>query len=244
MHIDIESLERATLDAVAPTEIGSLPNWLLPYDHGTVGRAISAVPVRHDAIDPSAIREIEALYAERGLQARFRIAAVPGLVPVEEELHRLGYTTQKPTLTMVGTIDTWPVVATSHVQLSGTATEAWSSVYLGQDFDPVDGANRVRALARSKCLVYASIANASDVVAAGNGAFSQSWVSLHGLRTVARERGKGHASAMIAAFGAEARARGVSRCFLQVDEDNTNAVRLYRSLGFQTAWGYRYWRKT
>lgn len=243
MHIDIESLEKATLDAVAPSEVGSMPDWLLPYDHGTVGRAISAVPVRHDSVDPSAIPDIEALYAKRGLQARFRIAHVAGLASVEEELRQRGYTAQKPTLTLVGTVDTWPTVATDHVQLSEAATDAWSSVYLGPDFDPVDGANRVRALARSKCLVYASIANASGVVAAGNGAFSQGWVSLHGLRTVARERGKGHASAMIAAFGAEARARGLNRCFLQVDEDNTNALRLYRALGFEMAWSYRYWRK-
>ena len=243
MHIDIESLERATLDAVAPSEVGSLPNWLLPFDQGTIGRAISAVPVRHEAVDAYAIQEIEALYAQRGLQARFRIAAVPGLMPVEEELNRRGYTAQKPTLTLVGTIDTWPKALTDHVHLSDKANDAWSSVYLGEDFDPVDGANRVLALGRSTCLVYASIANASGVVAAGNGAFSQGWVSLHGLRTVARERGKGHASAMIAAFAEQARSRGMHRCFLQVDEDNTNALRLYRSMGFQTAWGYRYWRK-
>lgn len=244
MHIDIQSLERATLDAVAPSEVGSLPNWLLPYDHGTVGRAISAVPLHHDAIDPSIISEIEALYDQRGLQARFRIADVPGLAAVQEVLHQRGYGAHQATLTMVGTIDTWPTVTEGlSVNLGTVATEAWTSVYLSEDFDPVDGANRVRALGRSKCLVYASITNDSGTVAAGNAAFSQGWVSLHGLRTVARERGKGHASAMIAALGKEARARGLRNCFLQVDEGNTNALRLYRSLGFQTAWSYRYWRK-
>lgn len=244
MHIDIESLERATLDAVAPTEIGSLPNWLLPFDHGTVGRAVSAVPLRHDLADRSAIPAIEALYAQRGLQARFRIADVPGLEPIREELVQRGYAAKQPTLTLVGTVDTWPaVVEGSAVQLSATATAGWTSVYLSEDFDPVDGANRVRALSRSRCLVYASIANDSGTVAAGNGAFSQGWVSLHGMRTLARERGQGHASAMIAALGAEARSRGLRQCFLQVDESNANALRLYRSMGFQTAWTYRYWRK-
>jgi hypothetical protein len=40
MNTEIESLERATLDAVAPASVGSLPGWLLPFDKSTVGRAI------------------------------------------------------------------------------------------------------------------------------------------------------------------------------------------------------------
>lgn len=60
---------------------------------------------------------------------------------------------------------------------------------------------------------------------------------------MARERGKGHASALIAALGKVANTKNVKRCFLQVDEGNAPAIRLYRSLGFQTAWIYYYWRK-
>ena len=40
---DIESIERATLAAVAPERVEALPGWLLPMDHGTVGRAHAAV---------------------------------------------------------------------------------------------------------------------------------------------------------------------------------------------------------
>jgi ribosomal protein S18 acetylase RimI-like enzyme len=48
---------------------------------------------------------------------------------------------------------------------------------------------------------------------------------------------------LIAALGQEALARGLERCFLQVEDGNDAAIRLYRSLGFQTAWLYHYWRK-
>jgi GNAT superfamily N-acetyltransferase len=114
---------------------------------------------------------------------------------------------------------------------------------LSEDFDVVDGANRVRALSRSKCLVYASLSNASGSIAAGTAAFSHGWVSLHGMRTVARERGRGHATALIAALGQEARSRKMERCFLQVEEGNAPAIRLYQSLGFQAVWRYHYWLK-
>jgi ribosomal protein S18 acetylase RimI-like enzyme len=244
MDTDIESLERATLDAVGPAEIDALPGWLLPFDSSTVGRAISAVPLRHADLDPALIAEVELRYARHGLKTQFRMADVPGLENLRQVLLSHGYTAQQPTLTLVGTVSQWPaVVAEQSVQLSTQPTPAWTSVYLSGDFDPVDGANRVRALTRSQSLVYASLSDASGPIAAGTAAFSQGWGSLHGLRTVARARGKGCASALIAALGQEARERKVERCFLQVEEGNAPAIRLYRSLGFQTAWLYHYWRK-
>lgn len=244
MNIDIASLEQATLDAVAPAEVGNLTDWLLPFDRSTVGRATSAVPLRHQGVAAASLARIEALYAERGLKAQFRVADVPGLANLHQGLRQLGYTPQQPTWTMVGKVCQWPATRPGlAAQLSTTPTEAWQSVYLAADFDPVDGANRIRALSRSQCLVYASLANASGIVAAGTAAFGQGWVSLHGMRTLARERGKGYASALIAAFGQEALARKLERCFLQVEDGNTVAISLYRGLGFQTAWQYHYWRK-
>jgi hypothetical protein len=41
MEIDIESLERATLDAVAPATVESPAGRLLPFDETTIGRATS-----------------------------------------------------------------------------------------------------------------------------------------------------------------------------------------------------------
>lgn len=245
MDIDIESLERATLDAVAPAEVGALPSWLLPFDRSTVGRAISAVPLRHDGVPSDRVSTIEALYAERGLVAQFRIADVSGLATLQHELLCRGYTAQQPTLTLAGFVSRWPTALPEcAAELSPYPTEAWESVYLSEDFDVVDGANRVRALSRSKCLVYASLSNTSGTIAAGTAAFSHGWVSLHGMRTVARERGKGHASALIAALGQEAQTRKMERCFLQVEEGNAPALHLYQSLGFQAVWRYHYWRKS
>ena len=243
MDIDIESLELATLDAVAPAQVGTHAGWLLPFDNTTIGRAISAVPVRHDAIDPSQIPDIEARYAERGLKTQFRIADVAGLSDLHTALSRHGYTAQQATWTLVGKVQDWPAAPSRTVHLGTQPSQPWESVYLSEDFDPVDGANRVRALSRSDCLVYGWLADADAAVCAGTAAFSRNWVSLHGLRTLAKARGKGCASDLIAALGQEARKRNIARCFLQVEAENASAIRLYRSVGFQTAWLYHYWRK-
>ena len=55
---DIEAIERATLDAVSPERVESLPGWLLPMDSGTVGRARSAVPLSHGNADPAVLAEV------------------------------------------------------------------------------------------------------------------------------------------------------------------------------------------
>ena len=81
----IEALERDTVAAVAPPEVLEIGGWLVPLDNGTIGRARSAVPLRHD-VGPQAIGEIVAAYLDRGLPPRFRIADVASLDAVRAEL--------------------------------------------------------------------------------------------------------------------------------------------------------------
>ena len=102
---DIANLERATLDAVAPPAVHEIDGWLLPFDNSTIGRAKSAVPLRHNDLDAAQVADIEALYAERGLQAAFRMADVTGLANIHAELQRRGYRAEQPTLVQVGTVE-------------------------------------------------------------------------------------------------------------------------------------------
>ena len=244
MEIDIESLERATLDAVAPATVKPFAGWLLPFDRTTIGRAISAVPLRHEHIDPSSPAEIESQYTRHGYKAQFRVADVVGLNRIHIALRERGYTPQQSTLTMVGSVGDWPQESVDWtVQLTQQPTEEWKAVYLSEDFDPVDGANRVLALSRSNCLIYAHLIDDSGPIAAGTASFSQGLVGLHGFRTITRMRGRGCATALIAALGRVAVSKRIQRCFLQVEEENAPAIHLYGSLGFQTTWRYHYWRK-
>jgi ribosomal protein S18 acetylase RimI-like enzyme len=222
--------------------VQEIDGWLLPFDNSTIGRAKSAVPVRHHHIEAAQLQAIESLYATRGLQAAFRVADVAGLANVRAELTRLGYVAKQATLVQIGTVAQMrSICLETPAQVDDAATPTWAAVYVAEGFDPVDGAHRVQALSRGRHVVFASIQESEQPIAAGTASLSQGWASIHGMRTVVQARGRGMASRVLAGLADTARQRHLSRVFLQVEEDNAPALALYGRAGFSTAWRYHYW---
>jgi N-acetylglutamate synthase len=245
---DIEAIERATLDAVPPQAMDNMGGWLLGLDAGTVGRAHSAVPLRHDGevADAGAVALIDARYAAQGLRAVFRVPALPSFGGVQAELAGRGYVQTKPTCTFIGTTAGMRSLQAGRreegqAELLAAPDDAWRALFLGEGFDPVDGASRVQILGRARHAAFARVRLANETVAAGMGSYSQGWASIHGMRTLAPHRGKGLASSILMALAAEAQARGLARVFLQVEKSNTGAQALYARAGFVHAWDYAYW---
>ncbi len=244
-HYEVQAIERATVAAVSPEAVGELPGWLLPFDHGTIGRAKSAVPLQHMADHASAalVQTIEQRYAARGLQASFRLPDVASFDTMRNALLSQGYRPEQPTLVQLGTATAMRAVTSqARAEVAGAPDAAWAAVFLGEGFDPVDGASRVKNLSKTPGSVYASVREAGRTVAAGAGAFGHGWASVHGMRTAATHRGQGLAGRVLAGLAEAAAQRGIDQVFLQVEEGNAAARALYQRAGFKTAWKYLYWR--
>lgn len=241
---DVEGIERATLTAVAPERLETMPGWLLPMDRGTVGRAHSAVPLHHGSHDPALIGEIVRRYREAGLRPVLRLPDLPAFEAWWPELSARGFRREQPTLTQTGPLDGLLALAPHEegVTLDPRPDEAWMAMFLGEGLDPVDGASRSRALSRAAGTLFVSLREGGETLACGAACYSQGWLSMHGLRTAARQRGRGLAGRMIRAMALEARRRGIDRAFLQVDAANAPALALYARAGMRTAWAYAYWR--
>lgn len=239
--MDVEPIERATVAAVAPPRVLEIDGWLAPLDDGTIGRAKSAVPLSHTAT-PDAIGAIESAYWARGLTPAFRIAEAPGLARVRAALSGRGYVGARPTLMKVGDVARLAAFSDPPAELMAAPDEGWASVFLGEGFDPVDGAHRVAALTRSLGAVYAAVREDGRTVAVGAASFGHGWGGVHGMRTALDRRGGGLAGQILAALGQAMAARGVENVFLQVEEENP-ARALYRKAGFAEAWRYRYWSR-
>lgn len=243
--MDVEAIERATLSAVAPRAVAEIDGWLVALEPGTIQRAKSAVPLCHDpAFSPAILDRIEAAFAEHGLEPAFRLADLPGLAPVRAELTRRGYGFEQPTLVKVGSAAAMIAAARGAPTEVAEAPDAgWARVFTGEGFDPADGANRVAALTRSPDAVYGGVREGDRTVAVGVAAFGHGWASVHGMRTDLARRGQGLAGRVLAGLAGAARARGIDRVFLQVEEANAKARSLYRGFGFEPAWRYFYWSR-
>lgn len=242
---DIEGIERATLAAVAPEAVLELSGWLIGLDPGSIRRAASAVPLRHDLSDELAVlNRIEAAYQAKGLSPAFRLADRPGLEAVVQTLTKRGYASEQPTLVMTADIsDVIAVTDKEPAEVTSQPDERWGSVFLGEGFDPVDGAYRVKTLSRSPDARFGRLIEDGRPVAVGCGSYSNGWASFHGIRTDMAQRGKGYAGRVLVGLAVEARERGIARAFLQVEETNTGAQSLYRRAGFEVAWRYLYWSR-
>lgn len=240
---DIEAIERATLDAVAPEWIDTLPGWLLPMDGGSIGRARSAVPLCHAGADPSVLDAITARYRARGFVPAFRLPDGPAFEALHDALRTQGYVRDQPTLTQVGQVqDLLAVHPGPAAELNHSPDTGWMAMFMGEGFDPLEGASRARSLARARSTLYASVCENGQTVACGAAAFGAGWLGVHGMRTAVSHRGQGLAARLLHTMALEALRRGIERVFLQVVADNAPALALYRRAGFSTAWTYAYWR--
>ncbi|RQO53536.1 GNAT family N-acetyltransferase [Variovorax sp. KBW07] len=243
---DVEAIERATVAAVSPEITEELDGWLLPFDGGTVKRARSAVPLHRGAVDHATLDRIEDRYDSRQVAPALRLADAACFDGLRSELARRHYTHDSPTCVQVGSAKQMRQVVAPGGALADvdrTPDDAWAALFLGEGFDPVDGAHRVRTLARAKGSLYASVREGGRTVAAGAMAFGHGWASVHGMRTDKAQRGRGLAGRVLAGLAQAALANGFERVFLQVDAANPPALALYRRAGFETTWQYCYWQR-
>lgn len=164
--------------------------------------------------------------------------------PLREHLKQLGYRREQPTLVQTGhALAMRALVEKPIADVDDEPDAAWSQLFLGEGFDPVDGAHRVKLLSRAQSTAFASVRQAGETLAGGDGSFGHGWASVHGMRTALSRRRGGLAKEVLASLAQTALDRGFENMFLQVEADNAAAQALYAQAGFQTAWQYAYWRK-
>jgi ribosomal protein S18 acetylase RimI-like enzyme len=244
LNIEVARVERAIVAAVAPAEVRELHGWIAAFDDGTVNRAKSAAPLSHEDPDAGTVAPLRDEYLARGRAPIFRVPELPAFGAVDGALARFGLQPKQPTDVQVAPAAAVArLAAGADVRLDAQPDAAWAAVFLGEGFDPVDGASRVRTLTRAEGSLFASIRDGDAVLAAGVLACAHGWASIHGMRTAKAHRGRGLATQVLAALSQAALTKGYGQVMLQVERANETAQRLYARCGFERAWTYRYWRE-
>jgi ribosomal protein S18 acetylase RimI-like enzyme len=113
----------------------------------------------------------------------------------------------------------------------------WLAVKTGADEPDTSVA---RAVVTGSPALYLSARDRDGVVGVLRAALADDWVALSCLAVSARGRGHGLARTLTAVALEVATGRGARHAFLQVEDENSVARRLYESLGFVPAERYHY----
>lgn len=89
-------------------------------------------------------------------------------------------------------------------------------------------------------LALAVVIEGSSPAAVGLGVLDKEWIGLFDVATASGARRRGLGSRVTGAILGWGHERGATRAYLQVEESNRVAGKLYRGLGFVRAYGYHY----
>jgi GNAT superfamily N-acetyltransferase len=218
-RVSARAAERHALPLWPHVERVALGDWELRSDPAPVGRLLKRANSCLALGDPglpmsAAADEVRAFYAARGRDP---------LVQVE-----LGSETDAA-FDGLG----WAPVpgGDSHFLLTSVAH---ASRLAGSDdgVDVEEDGPRVRVVRRV----------AGRQVGSGRAALDDDWLGVHALEVEPEHRGRGHATAMMAAVLAWGAEQGASTVWLQVETDNEPALALYDALGFRVHHTSRYRR--
>lgn len=242
--IDPASLEAVADDAWPALERARLGGWRLNATSGWSMRINACWPLGAPEPDvEAAISAVEAFYDQRGLPPRFKLAD-GAIIPSDlaQCLARRGYAAAKETLVMTG-----PALgaAEDDVTLTPHPDPAFEAVFIASAAGNVaDAAERLSTLARIPAPArFARLDREGRPAAIGASAITDGWVGVFGMRTDPAQRRQGLARRLLLAMLAEASRLGARQAYLQVEADNGPAIALYRGLGFETAYAYRYWAR-
>jgi len=218
-----------------------LGGWRLHAADGFSGRLNACWPLGEPDRPPdAAVAAVEAWYAARGLPPVFKLAdGATAPADLAVVLAARGYRPRTETLMMTAAL---PAGEAAAAPVSDRLDDGFLSVFSATAHDPGDARERIEALERiAPPRFFARIDVQERPAAIGACAVEGDWAGVFAMRTAPDRRRQGLARRILDGLFAAATAAGARRAYLQVEAANAPAVGLYRGLGFETAYAYRYW---
>lgn len=213
------------------------------FANGYTKRANSATPLYPDGRDPTAvIRYAERFFPERGEPVIFKLLDLPRYRSFETLLQSAGYRELDPTHVMTADLRLLEPGPDPAVVVTDTCAGGWF-----EDFAELGGLPELRHdTARAMLeritvpVVAARLVSDGQTVACGYCAVEDRFAGFLDIVVRREHRGRGFGRRLMNALIREAKRAGAETGYLQVVAANTPALTLYRTLGFERLYGYRY----
>ncbi|WP_104524246.1 GNAT family N-acetyltransferase [Blastococcus atacamensis] len=240
--VPVDDLERLAARTWRGSEEEAHGDWLLRAGGGFTGRANSVLVVGAPPSDPSsAVAEVTRWYRARGLRPCAAVP-MPGGEQADAAFAAAGWTRDEDNLVLASSLVGWAERPPSTpVTLAAEPDDAWLDGYRyrGAALPPAAAA----VLRTGNRPVFASVRlddRPAPLAAVARGVLEDGWLVISAVTVAERYRRRGLAIAVMAALGADARARGGRACLLQVAASNAPALALYERLGFTEHHRYHY----
>ncbi|HEY9470681.1 MAG TPA: GNAT family N-acetyltransferase [Propionibacteriaceae bacterium] len=185
----------------------------------------------------------EDFYLIHGEPARFQVC--PACPPdLDDTLMRRRYRLESVVSLLVinaAQLAGRPLAPSLRVELKEQADAEWFQLFISALAPGVDPAPERRLLQRVEGRsAYATVSVSGYPIAVGRAVADTGWVGVFSMATLPDARRRGAGGAVLAALADWAVSQGFSRLYLQVEQNNTAALRLYRRAGFEKACRYHY----
>jgi ribosomal protein S18 acetylase RimI-like enzyme len=238
-HAEILAIEQRALNAWPALHTRFAGGWALRLADGCTKRANSANPLAPKSPFAQVQATAERFYRRAGLPTVFRLTP---LAPPDADgaLAAAGYNLRDPSSLMIAPLSEVPPAP--QVELAAHADAEWLAGVTSANATPhpLCAAHAAIVGAIRQPAAFATVREGGRSVGFGMAVAEQGYVGLFDLIVVPGRRGQGHGRALCEALLGWGRTRGAMRAYLQVQADNSPALGLYATLGFEPGYAYHY----
>ena len=223
--------------AVSTLLVGS---YAVRFANGYSGRANSASAIMPGAeLDDEALALIEGLYRAEGLPPCIRLTPLVGAATRDKALAR-GYRVKDASFGMISDVSGAPFAIDPQVTIESRPSAAWiAGVAARQTGAKTHVGNLTAILAQLRLPgAFASVVIEGVPVAYGMGVAERGMAEIGLIVVDSAQRGQGLGQRLVGSLMAWAAGQGCSSAYLQVEENNAVAMRLYDRLGFRKLYRY------
>jgi ribosomal protein S18 acetylase RimI-like enzyme len=243
----VHAIEHRCFNAWPARQAITHGGWLLRLSGGFTKRANSINAAVPGAAFEGVREAAEAVYAQHGLPAIFRLSPLAPAA-ADAELAAAGYTAfdpslvlWKPELPVAGAAPAAPAQDIT-VDIAAAPTAAWL-----EGFAAANGvAPRHHALhhamvsAIAPAAAFATVREQGLAIGFGLAVAEGGAVGFYDIVIAPERRGRGHGRTLMEALMQWGRTAGAHQAYLQVRAENPAALRLYAELGFRELYRYHY----